>query len=488
MSQEHLLEDLRQEGQARLLSEVRITAGKSTVGGVGLLKVASNRFVLSITVSREDEALLPKVRVGVLREDEYWSLEGTINDAIGFSVKRISPPSGRSFGENGVTLTLATEMLDIEASGFDTMTTAELSAFCQSIAASGTDPAASSQNAAPAKLTEGCPEPASLPVPPPQPGNPKVGFCVVLADYDLVTYNAGVTVKEDNAFIGSFVEHQLWALNGETEHWRYSLVRRGKDLHAELASKPGYGSLSEEEDRRRLQAFLASLAFTNGQHAYPLSLKHYRDGKLVLHRIHLRTGTHRTRFAPFSQQMAFATANGHMTWDYLSVLERAYCFFLPSSKLTSEIINLLYLLREAGGDRVPLRIRTLSVCVLFESLLQLLCEEELHLPKPEKLTAADRMTLVVRHLGLAQPARWTAVFNLWKRLRNPLSHRIAKRGYSPESFEEEVLAASRIVGAINCIILRLMNYDGPFRISELPEEYAKMCSKASPLAGARSSS
>jgi hypothetical protein len=177
-----------------------------------------------------------------------------------------------------------------------------------------------------------------------------------------------------------------------------------------------------------------------------------------------------------------------MTWDYLSALERAYCFFLQSSKLPSEIINLLYLLREAGGDRVPLRIRTLSVCVLFESLLQLLCEEELHLPKPQKLKAADRMTRVVRHLGLTQQARWTKVFNLWKRLRNPLSHRIAKRDYSTSCFEEELLAQSRIVGAINCMILRLMDYAGPFRISEFPEEYATMRPKASPPAGARSSS
>jgi len=51
---------------------------------------------------------------------------------------------------------------------------------------------------------------------------------------------------------------------------------------------------------------------------------------------------------------------------------------------------------------------------------------------------------------------------------------MSKANESDESYEEDLLAESRIAGAINCMILKLMNYSGYVRRSAFEAKYAQI--------------
>jgi hypothetical protein len=72
---------------------------------------------------------------------------------------------------------------------------------------------------------------------------------------------------------------------------------------------------------------------------------------------------------------------------------------------------------------------------------------------------------VIEHLGLKPEPYWQELYGLWSKFRNPMSHRMAKQDKSEDSIKDELIAESRIAGAINCMILKLMNYSGYVRIS-----------------------
>ena len=60
------------------------------------------------------------------------------------------------------------------------------------------------------------------------------------------------------------------------------------------------------------------------------------------------------------------------------------------------------------------------------------------------------------------------------RFRNPMGHRMAKGDKSEDSIKEGLIAQSRIAGALNCIILRLMKYSGYVRLSVYEDKYGQI--------------
>lgn len=81
---------------------------------------------------------------------------------------------------------------------------------------------------------------------------------------------------------------------------------------------------------------------------------------------------------------------------------------------------------------------------------------------------------VIEHLGLKPQAYWQELYGLWSKFRNPMSHRMAKEDKAEDSVRGELIAESRIAGAINCMILKLMKYSGYVRLSVYEDKFGQI--------------
>ena len=179
-----------------------------------------------------------------------------------------------------------------------------------------------------------------------------------------------------------------------------------------------------------------------------------------------------------------------------------------------EIDELLYLFREAGEDTVPLRVSLLTICTLYESLMRSIHAHRLKsLIKSDEVVAfTEAQTEVLKHIKKRQdesqvlqasafsrlfnilqssssesireivnaatsflwtssPIDWKAIHKEWATYRNPLSHKIAESPGEEKDFRGELVAVSRISGAINAVILKLMGYSGMARVSTFEDTY-----------------
>jgi hypothetical protein len=317
-------------------------------------------------------------------------------------------------------------------------------------------------------------------------------------------------LAEQNVFMGSGFEKPLGALNGEASTWKYSLVQHDADLHVHLLSTANLQSTDADRDLGLARAFLQALAFTHGKHAWPSSLQHRRDGKVVAHELTIQTSARRCPDAPFSEDLAFSAKINHGEWDFRRALQCAYEFFSVNTPLSTTITHILFLLRESYSPGVVRRVRLLALCGLFENLIDLVYREccalddlshdaEFKVLRTNVLrtlkrdaassdaqssykrlvgiiegaassTPRERYNAVLRRLGFSQNPRWSSIFKDWRAIRNPLAHSIAENEDSKETFSRAMEAESRFVGVINCVVLRLMGYSGPVCIGARGKE------------------
>jgi hypothetical protein len=498
------IEDLILKPDAKfLVNSVRILSSGQEAQGVGILEVEPTEFVFSVTLSAENASRLPMLAEGTVWRDDFWKMEGTISDSFAFEVSQLPPPSQHSHGIDGVTLRFHADSIKIAPSGFDAMTRSELETLLEGCEKA--EPNSEVSNASQSELARLAAKTNHTQPPIAETKSTRtVAFDVILIGFELVAFNGGVESSEENDFLGYRQITQLGAFNGEAGPWRYSMVQRNNDLHIHLRSNPTYNGTDEQDDCLALRAFLSTLAFTHGQHAFPSSLKHRVDLKVIRHELFLRKHFCRMPDAPFSQRLVFDTINRRSDWSFQSALETGYRFFSIPTPFSETINNLLFLLREAYAPGAALRIRVLAICGLFENLVDLIFQKSCttptgdddsvlktlrtrllkmlsdeaegapdrrpftllirnikHTPGP---TSREKLQAIVDHLHLADTKRWEQIFKQWRDTRNPLAHSIACRDYSRSSLEEEMKAESVIVGAINCLVLRLMDYSGPLCI------------------------
>lgn len=111
---------------------------------------------------------------------------------------------------------------------------------------------------------------------------------------------------------------------------------------------------------------------------------------------------------------------GQIRWDLSHPLQKAYEFFLSGSQLSMEIDELLYLFREAGEDKVPLRVSLLTICTLYESLMR-----SIHAHRLKSLTKSDEIvafteakTEVLKHIQKRQDESQVLQASAFSRLFN----------------------------------------------------------------------
>jgi hypothetical protein len=497
MKKKDFLNAVRRQGEKFRADNIVITTDSGELHGNGIIEVGKGAFEIHVTLAESTRR--PELPQGIKVRRDFWLIQGMIEEEIGFSVRSL--PSNSSFNYNfgqpeRSTLEFSANRMELTPTGFDCMTSRQIYEIQQQAKQqAGIVEAASSAVAAPV-----CTAP---------PANVLVTFRAVLPDFKLIERNAGTETKSNNDFLGESSRSTSDTFHGEMLGWTYGLIERDGDLHVYLTSKPERKSLGKDHDGRLLHAFLQALAFTHAQHAWPFSFEHRRNGKLVTDRIQLNEDVADSPHAPFTERLAFNNLTKDLTWKFGDVLELAYAFFSSDSKLARESENLLYIFREATANGIPKRITLLSLCSLLESIVRVIYEEEIapkkavetaefqkakketceelnkkNQPTYQRLAAilnnADpvntrmRFDAVIEYLGLKPQDRWQELHGLWSKFRNPISHRMSKDNESEESYKEESLAESRIAGAINCMILKLMNYSGYVRLSAFEDKYGQI--------------
>jgi hypothetical protein len=510
MNKDQFLRTIRcTDGEKFRIDNVIISTPQGDLRGAGTLLAKTGRFILDVALGESQAIGVPAMPTGIVCRNDFWRLQGLIENDLEFYVRELPPASQYRGPADKPTLTFSTSVVELAPSGLDILTSREITEMFDALRDGRSDVPVVSQGNAPAELRAAV---GANPTAEAEHQLVTVSFDAVLQNFDLIAHNGGTQIVERNDFLGETVRSDLDTFHGDVSEWRFGLINKDRDLHVHLRSKPEYRSTGERHDWLLFRAFLDSLAFTHGQHAWPLVVEHRRDGKLVMHRVQLNDSVARTPHGPFSEKLWFNAQVGTLKWDFAEALQKAYAFFAHDTTVTGDITELLYLFREAGTAAVPGRIRLLTLCSLFESLLrvihqdrialtanadaqtfeaarQWLCAElEAKIAAEGSSSAYERLFAIVKgaeavhmrqryqsvadYLQLNPPDEWAAIFALWQRARNPVSHHLAKNDASDKSTKEQFIAESRIAGAINCIILKLMGYSGFARRSTFENRYA----------------
>ncbi len=477
MKKAEILKAMRQNGSRFRMDDITIETGSTTFAGKGFLETDRESFRLTVLLA--DSGTIPPSITGYISSANFWVIKGLIEDEI--YVKLCAAPSGTShnhrFGrEKRLSLEFWSSHLEVTPSGLDGLSNRERR-----------------------ELQTGKPEVVSAqPVP--------IYFLAILPKFKLIEHNGGTCTETKNDYLGESNSSSSDTFLGQLRDWNYGLIERDGDLHVHFDSKEDY-RLTGDEDSVSFNAFLSALAFAHGKHAWPVSLQHWRDGKLILHRIHLRGEVARTPHAPFTETLAFGNAIGRYKWSFSDVLEKGHSFFVDRTRLSEECLNLQFLLREASAAGVPQRISLLTLCSLLESLIRAIYEEKVSpdevnevqsfltakaellkdlrqqnrpkrlitiLENAEPVNTRLRFEIVLNKLGLTAKPFWQDLYRLWSGFRNPLSHRMSSKSDSENDLKEATLAESQLAGAINLIVLKLMGYSGPVRLSAFEDKYTQI--------------
>jgi hypothetical protein len=314
---------------------------------------------------------------------------------------------------------------------------------------------------------------------------------------------------------------------GEVEDFDFTLEKENDDadLYVILNSKQGYVSAGITEDENKFQAFMSALAFTTGANAWPYRIEHRRSGKKISDMVRATGKLSRISHTPFSNGLAFDAVVGNKNWIFQDVLKKGTAFFEMNSKLSKEISNLLFLFREADAKEVHSDITMISLCALFENLVQLLFREltleeetkdadgtykdtalQFFVQTKEKLKAQisqqidsastttesegwkrvsgvvggaatfsirEKFQAVLKHFQFDEIwlKEMEHSFKTWHEVRQHLFHYKDRTSQSEDDLKKAILDQCQIAGAINVLILKLIGYSGLMRANTFWGDY-----------------
>jgi hypothetical protein len=353
-------------------------------------------------------------------------------------------------------------------------------------------------------------------VPAAQPAS--VVFRAVMMEYPLRPVMWKAKKSKTCQFRDGQADDDRLSCDGDIGNFEFSLEdqKKGQDLCVTLTSKKEYNSPGVEADWRMFHAFMNALAFAIGANAWPYRIEYWRYGRKLTDRVTSARRLARTRHAPFTDRLAFNAAIGQVEWAFEDTLKKAVSFFESESTLSKEVAQILFLFRQAGDKSVHGGVAIIAFCALLENLVQIVFKERnLDRAKTEDGTAAETFQrakaevlafieqqmsgnnagfsrlqgivqaagaknteqifkIVVRHLGLRWEEDMKSMFTTWKRNRNGLFHKKERASESEAELKDSMLNQSRIAGAINILVLRLIGYSGPMQSSAFEGAYKRV--------------
>ena len=486
------------------VDEIVLDTSEREIHGKGMLRIHQEEIELDMTLNVGEAP--PPFQTGIFTARDFWKLSGLIEDHLRFECKRVARYAKTQTFNGVTTLTFGLRPLDLIPSGWDALSNDERNRYVEQrrkeINAPVTSPDHLDKVPVDNKSPEGC----------------SVEFHALLVDYPLISRDSGTRTVTTNAFLGELNGPRADTFMGEIEGFDFALIKEKEDaeLHVHLRSKEGHHSANEEADWAKFDALMNAVAFTHGVHAWPYRIEYWRDGQKKLDRVTPACSLTRTSHAPFTEALFFNAKTGQVQWDLRDPMKKAASFFEANSGLSEEIVQILFLFREAGGEEVHSEIATLALCTLFENLVHLLFEElklkekaleenktlglfeqakreiaqqiseqiavkgegynRLHkaVPSLSLFTQREMFQAVVSHFGLKWQDDMEALFKTWKNARNLLVHHKERAGQSEDEVRNSVLDESRIAGVINILLLKLFGYSGWVRSSAFEDKYRQI--------------
>jgi hypothetical protein len=474
-----------------------LNAGDLELHGKGMLRVGSEEVLLDMTLDPEEKA--PPMRAGVYTKSDLWKLRGVIEDSLGFKCDFVGEGGRSSFeswGVHKVTLTFDLNPIDLIIVGWDAMSRDERSRL---------------QN----RLLEqhGVAQASALPGQPLAPEKPATAtsaFRAQIANLPLPTLLCkGTDRVETSPYFGERRSGRLDTIVGGIEGYHYALIQEqhSKDVVVHLDTKEADYSPGEEQDWKRFYAFMNALAFMLGTHTWAYRTEYWREGKKLTDRIMPARRLPHTVHTPFRLHQ----------FDFPEVARKATAFFEKDSVLSREVAHILFLFRQAADHKlVHGEITLLAACVLFESLVNqifqgLNLEEKVSAKDPNVALFKEAKTEVCQYLKkqvasqgegyhrlhnyvnsaqvhsfeqkLRAVTAWFALkwegdtelsYQVWRDARHPMVHGGNRTGQSEADLKSSMLAESRIAGALNILVLKLIGYSGPMSASAFEEEYRQV--------------
>jgi hypothetical protein len=493
MKREQLIEHM-ENGSRLMVDEATITTPEGIWKGHGVVHCEDGDFCFLIHLPEGVKPPIPPK--GLILPKDFWKMEGSLENTFRFSIPSLGPCMAGSHNDR-YRLPLEASAIELSPDAWDSMTHEEIATMLESL------------NQARAETDEQIQKRLEARPPKKRGKSTSVVFKGLLKDFKVLARNAGTKKSEINDALGKSDSSSLDTCHGKLgKEWEFALVQRGKDVEFQLKSRKGYKSKGPESDQRKLTAFLTTVGFLYGKHAWPDRLEHRRSGKLVLDRICAREKRTGSPHLPFPDRIWFNARVGNVKWDVEEVFTKAYQFFDKETVLSETVSQILFYTREATKKGVHNRISVISVCALLENLVRAICRNEIRNArnkafilallaeakisrkkfKPEDMEFDALVKAVIEKMatnawaveklfkraffftGMKWEERGEEAFKFWKQHRNDILH--DGRYERPDGeLVDELYVESRLAGAINIFVLRLMEYEGIVSASAFEDEY-----------------
>lgn len=463
------------------VDEIIINTGNQEFHGKGMLEISRELIKIHVTLDKGNFASGNQflgVGTGIYTKRDRWKMKGVIEDQLEFKCDDVGPVVGFGLPISVTKFTINLHPVDLIPSGFDAMSRVERDEFLkkhQSNAGNG----------------------GALPEKPIPVENKQIDFCfyAVLFEYPI---------------LGSSWDN---VIKGDTKYFDYTIktIEGSSDIHISLNSKMEFNSSGQEQDLKKLYAFMFALAFATGVDAWPYRIEYWCAGRKILDRVTTARPLSKTHHAAFSDRIAFNAKTGSIKWNFQETIKIISQFYDNESAFAGEITYLHFLFRQAGDDGVHGDITILTLCILFENLIRHIFRElELEKiarkenPVFEQFESAKRafikqidtknanldeghkrllqtvraaelfnvksmFQIIVNHFGLRWEGDMELILQTWQKARNPLVHRGEYAYRSEDKMKETSIAESRIAGAINILSLKLFGYSGFMQHSTFEE-------------------
>lgn len=461
----------RNETTPLAVSQVVILCNQQDFNGFGKLRREGAQLVLEVTIDGTEE--LPRIS-GVITSDRFWKIGGMIENEVPFwgtSIPHQHTTQGVPFLVHGAEFSFSRIFhLSVDGTIRDALTNV-------------------SSETERADLESG-----------------RGWMESRLTDYPLVWREEITTTVKKNPFTGESTRYERDTLRGEFGNFEYGLIQHGTDCSVHLRLKPNSAATIAELTRVS-KAFYSALAFVHGKHTWPQWERIDGPGG---YRSEYATGIaelSRNIHTPITET---SCANGS---KHAEVLSKATQCFLRGDSFSERMDAYLFVAREAAATKTPSHVGTLRLCSVFEGFTDLLYEElcsrsatseesgfinaksELVQFVEERVNneaATCNMAAWKRFLGLVQSARPLRVqdkfqhliayfgipydklkpaLDAWKSHRHSLAHG-AETG--DDGGIDQMLATSRIAGAINVLAAAALGCSGLMVLSRIEDRYVRL--------------
>ncbi|HEY5894880.1 MAG TPA: hypothetical protein VIT91_16795 [Chthoniobacterales bacterium] len=452
------------------VSQIVIVTGEGDFTGNGKLRRNGDSLELEVTLVGERE--LPTVG-GIFKRDQFWKIGGLIEDQFPFWA--VSLPHQHTINEARFVVRGGLFHFDRVHHLTLPFEAKQLREAVIQAASSGKETSATSvRGYVDARLT----------------------------DYKLVWLAEATVTVENNPFLGESIHTERNTLRGRVGDFEYGLIQRGDDCDIHLRLKDGADAQAGAIDRLS-QALYRALAFVHGRHTWP-QWEQIDSG--TGNRLEYATAPRKVSANFYTPLTGTTSSNGS---DPTVLIGKAVECFLREDAFSKEFDNYLFLTREAAADETPIQVGTLGLCAVLEGFVSFLhqhfCGEKTSsgnaefeqakstliefvkerangveqppnmadswkrfiglLQSARPLRPADKYCQLVEHFRLP-PGKMSAALEAWKVHRHPLAHGASAK----DDRMDQLVATSRIAGAINVLAAAALGFSGLMVLSRIEDK------------------